>query len=622
MKALYVFVLLLGIFWSGCTVMQEAPSGTVKRFSDASEFREYLLGVSSYPADSGVRALVGGFTAVGYGADELTPPSPIPPLSSSHAQPAGKPVSADRYSVTNVQVAGVDEPDILKNDGEVLYFSGTHGRGWKGGTLLVGALPPENMSVLSRVPEGGELLLSGSTLLIFSGTRVSAYDVRMREKPQKLWEMVFPGRLVSAREYDDRVYAVVEKRLSPYTPCSMLIATLNGKRVEVECTSLYYPEDTPSDSAYVLLEIEPESGRVLRKSGFTGAAGSSVVYMSGEAVYITYPYRKVEYGGYLTGLEEVLPPDLAEQVRRVREYRISREAKAAEYRRILEAYMSELSDEERAELKQRLYSALHPEPREKAYTGIVKLGLRSFRVEASTTVEGTPLNQFSLDEYRGYLRVALTTGDDNVVKVLDSSSLKPAGEVRNLGKKGERIFGVRFAGDLGYVVTFRRTDPFYVIDLSEPESPAVAGELELPGYSSYLHPLGNGTVLGVGMEGGRVKLSLFDVSRPEEPVEVDRYLLPEGWSEVLRNHRAFLVDAEKQVFFLPAGRYGYLFSYSRGMLVPLGWVPVTGAVRAAYIGEYMYIFSNTEVVAIDERTWKVAGRLGLGAGKPEVWYWK
>jgi uncharacterized secreted protein with C-terminal beta-propeller domain len=153
---------------------------------------------------------------------------------------------------------------------------------------------------------------------------------------------------------------------------------------------------------------------------------------------------------------------------------------------------------------------------------------------AAGTVPGRVLNQYALSEWDGYLRVATTLNEaSSSVTVLadDHGLLHPVGSVEGLGK-GQRIYAVRFAGPVGYVVTFRQTDPLYTLDLHDPANPAVTGQLELTGYSAYLHPVGAGRLIGVGQastEQGRnlgVQVSLFDVADPGRPARLARYDLP------------------------------------------------------------------------------------------------
>lgn len=174
----------------------------------------------------------------------------------------------------------------------------------------------------------------------------------------------------------------------------------------------------------------------------------------------------------------------------------------------------------------------------------------------SGTVPGFLLNQFAMDEFDGHLRVASTTtpnwwgwstADSQsqvTVFALTGADLKQVGSVDGLGKS-EQIQSVRFMGDTGYVVTFRQTDPLYVINLADPTQPSVAGELKIPGYSAYLHPVGEGRLLGVGQAGTEdgqmqgTQMSLFDVSDPANPTLLDTVMIENAWSAVEGDHLAF-----------------------------------------------------------------------------------
>jgi hypothetical protein len=197
------------------------------------------------------------------------------------------------------------------------------------------------------------------------------------------------------------------------------------------------------------------------------------------------------------------------------------------------------------------------------------------RYLGSGAVDGTLLGQYAMDEYQGLLRVASTVQPDVVrpappptlappvprptvvppvqatpasgsvtVLRLQGGRLEQVGRLDGLGKN-EVVQGVRFAGPLGYVVTFRQTDPLFVVDLADPAHPRVAGSVDLLGYSAYLHPLGNGLLLGVGQDatsdGGRTGLlmSLFDVSNPAAPRLLDRVTLPDAWAQVESDVHAF-----------------------------------------------------------------------------------
>lgn len=224
-------------------------------------------------------------------------------------------------------------------------------------------------------------------------------------------------------------------------------------------------------------------------------------------------------------------------------------------------------------------------------TGIHRFDLATLTATGSGAVDGVMLDQFSMSEQDGFLRVAVTTGTGwggmrtdvagpvasdgfaaaeaetgearNEIVVLDTDgALDPVGRTARFGKPGESIHGVRFDGDTAYAVTFLQTDPFYVVDLSDPAAPVVVGEVELPGFSSYLHPLDGGLVVGFGPDGdGRVAAKLFDVSDPTRPRVADELSLG-GESAVASDHHAFV--AREGGFAVPTVDYREVFAEGCG----------------------------------------------------------
>jgi hypothetical protein len=190
---------------------------------------------------------------------------------------------------------------------------------------------------------------------------------------------------------------------------------------------------------------------------------------------------------------------------------------------------------------------------------------------ASGSVPGHVLNQFSMSEHNGVLRVATTKGvpwgatatSVSLLTTLKRSgdSLRQLGQIGDLGK-GERIYAVRYAGDVAYLVTFRQTDPFYTVDLADPAAPKVLGELKITGYSGYLHPIDGDLVIGVGQEAsaqGRVqgtKVSLFDVADLANPKELAKWTVPGGSSGAEFDHKAFLYWPATKTLVLPLTQWG------------------------------------------------------------------
>ena len=347
--------------------------------------------------------------------------------------------------------------------------------------------------------------------------------------------------------------------------------------------------------------------------------------MSPNALYITYTqYKaitKIFYDFFNEKGKDLLSAETLERLKKLNDYDISLSAKFTELQVILQNYYNSLGADDRLrienEVANRLSQYVKERARELETTGIAKIGTQELNVLSTGEVPGRPLNQFSLDEYENNLRIATTTsgglfgGGESVndVYVL-GGDMQRLGAVTDLGK-GERIYSVRFIDDKGYVVTFRQIDPFYVLDLSTPANPIVKGELKIPGYSSYLHPITKDKILGVGQEGSQVKVSLFDVGNPQNPTEVGKYLLDEFWSDILDTHHAFLLDDRHEVFFLPGSKGGYIFSYKDNVISLVKAVADISARRAIYINDYMYIVGDDKVVVLNEADWEKVNELSF-----------
>ncbi len=254
-------------------------------------------------------------------------------------------------------------------------------------------------------------------------------------------------------------------------------------------------------------------------------------------------------------------------------------------------------------------------------TEIHKFYIGGDKIEYKTNgrVKGKALNQFSVDEYKGYLRIATTIGDwgvnlTNSLFVLDKD-LKVVGE-KNYIARGETIKSVRFAGDTGYVVTFEQTDPLFVIDLSNPENPEIKGELKIPGFSTYLHPITDTLLLGIGQDGtetgtnGGIKVSLFDVSDPTKPKEVDKVTVskPKTSSQndisyincpAYYSHKAVCYDSERTTMYIPYGSY-----YNRYQKTENGGARVEEYSQSAILGVKIDIENKTLEKSADYKSEK------------------
>jgi len=316
-----------------------------------------------------------------------------------------------------------------------------------------------------------------------------------------------------------------------------------------------------------------------------------------------------------TKATDLIPASLIEKLKKLNNYELSNAAKITEFQVIMENFNSSLSADDRLklenELSNKLSDYLKDHGRELEKSGIVKIDLSKMSIVATGQVPGRALNQFSLDEYQNNLRIAVTIGQSfglgqtesfSDVYILDGT-LKNIGSVKDLGR-GESIYSARFVDDRGYVVTFKQTDPFYVLDLSNPANAELKGELKIPGYSSYLHPLAKNLILGIGREQSKVKISLFDVSDPTNPTEASKYNLDEYWTAVENTHHAFLLDEKHNVFFMPGSKGGYVFSYKNNKLKLEVAVSETSLQRAIYLNDYLYIIGDKNITVFNENNWQ------------------
>ena len=269
------------------------------------------------------------------------------------------------------------------------------------------------------------------------------------------------------------------------------------------------------------------------------------------------------------------------------------------------------------------------------------------------TVPGSVLNQFSMDEKDGYFRIATTDStswndesNTNNLYVLNEN-LEIVGKIEGLAP-GERIYSVRFMGNRAYMVTFVQTDPLFVVDLSNPRDPQVLGELKIPGYSKYLHPYDETHLIGFGENtkvvnygyGDQVitdgmKMSLFDVTDPENPTEMYSVNIGEEgtYSELLYNHKALLFSKEKNILAFPISITGdnyevvfqgaivYGLSLDNGFELK-GKISNTSnnldkyysrnsVERIIYIKDTLYTLSKSLIKATDMNTMQPKGSLNL-----------
>ena len=481
------------------------------------------------------------------------------------------PTAGVDYSTTNVQEVGVDEPDIVKTDGRrilalaqgVLYYIDVS----SGAPVLVSSrdLWPWNQLRSGWGALNQQLFLNGDTaLLMMSGyqhkpgqgrgeiTLLVQIDLSEPAVLRVMRSLSVEGRFVSARLVGDRV--------------SLVLSSTN--RMDLE---FVYPA---SGSESAGKRAERANRMAIEEStlehwvpGYELKLRNSRASTEGALIDCSSTYAPQEFSGF--GLLSVLTFDITEGI------------DVGSVATVMSGGDTVYASADRLYVANQRWidrTRFDEDDVEGITTHIHRFdigGSDGAVYEASGSVDGFLLNQFAMSEHDGYLRVASTDmpawwwredrSSQSRVDVLerDGRELRVVGSVGGLGK-GERIFSVRFMGEVGYVVTFRRTDPLYTIDLSDPTAPKVAGELKILGYSAYLHPIGEGLLLGVGQdadEQGRIsgtQVSIFDVSDLANPVRTHQFTLPESSrTEVEFNHRAFLYWPATGIAVLPVGWWGH-----------------------------------------------------------------
>jgi lactam utilization protein B len=475
-------------------------------------------------------------------------------LEASQAAPAGMATAApgpQHYTTTNVQERGVDEADLVKTDGKHVYTIRNNE------LLIAKTWPVADSELVARVQfkklVASQIYLHGDEVIVTGAasdgttqaTRVVVLDISNRARPKVDRTYDVDGYITSSRVVGDDLYLVQssamqlppklfevatktlgqirradQQSLRPWEVQARIARTLrttlraelsrdqiasslpqirsDGMKRTMQCGDLFVPQNNIGLGLTSIAKISLAQGR----DEIVGAMVSGgQVYASTESLYVSAPgYAWNEQGMATYG------------------------------------------------------TAIHQ----------FSLGGREGKpgYVASGSVDGQLLNQFSMSEWKGDLRVATTDEHGNHLFVMrpKGRTLDTIGTLRGLAK-GERIYAGRMFGDKGYLVTFRQTDPLFTLDLSNPEKPKLAGELKVNGFSTYLHPMGNDLLLAIGQDAnddGRVSglhLQVFDVSNPAKPTRRHHEKLS-SWSTYSssaaeRDHHAFNYDPVSGVLAIP-----------------------------------------------------------------------
>ncbi len=519
-------------------------------------------------------------------------------------------MKSEDYSRTNLQVEGVDESDIVKTDGRYLYIAREdqvqvldvqHGKPVEAGVIV-----PELHGDMDQICE---MYVSGHMLTLL----IQAEETAMRQDgggETKKKAATDDAAMKDVYRIDTKAMTKIQTYDITEPKRAVLKDTLTqdgwyqtsrkigGRLYLFTNQSLFLPQDLSRK------EADMENG-----------AAEWIPSVNGRAVAPDCIYLAKKGSDSLLAVSV----DLDDHCR------------VADTKLLVHAYTQLYVTRDSVFL----YHTDYAQNRER--TRIARFSLEddgSILAKAAASVKGSVMDTFAVHERDGYLQVLTTVTDEelseNRVYVLDHN-LKITGKLTGLAK-GEQIYSARFAGAVGYFVTYRNTDPLFTVDFSDPKKPKVIGELKVTGFSEYLHFWSDTLLLGIGYEtnpenGERigVKLSMFDVSDPSNVREKDRIVL-EGVHDCdgMYDYKAVLVSKEKNMIALTTDTYSpvyqrdyRVFSYADGKFSSCLQRAIAkdghyddGKWRSVYVGDVLYLVGQNRTVAFAKNEgWKVIGRV-------------
>jgi uncharacterized secreted protein with C-terminal beta-propeller domain len=535
--------------------------------------------------------------------------------SMSASDNSGVPNNSLDYSGTNNQVQGVDEADIIKTDGNYIYAL------VKNELSIIKATPASDANVVSKITfksRPQDIFIDGQFLAVFgsdsqiytqaiyqtfrrqnSYTFFKVFDISDPANPKQVRDLDFEGSYFDARLIGDYVYFITNTYNSYVTNEPLVPRVLeNGQALSLKCEAdtrcfapdVYYfdiPYDSYSFTNITAINIKNNTEAISGQAYLLNNGQN--LYVSQKNIYITYTQYLNEYDLEQAVKKELIQPKLSAEdqdkivkIEAAPNFVLNNNEKKVKIAQIIDRYLASLDSATQSALSTEIDSALQAKLTEKAKemekTVIHKIAVNGNKIEyrAMGEVTGHVLNQFSMDENDDYFRLATTrsqqwsrlnttpTDSFSNIYVLDTN-LKPVGSLENIATT-ERIYAARFIGGRVYLVTFKQTDPLFVISLADPAKPTVLGAIKIPGFSNYLHPVDKDgkQLIGLGRQteetatGGvkvkGLKLSLFDFSDLSKPKELDNYLIGDSSSDsiALQDHKAFLFSAGKNILSIPA----------------------------------------------------------------------
>jgi uncharacterized secreted protein with C-terminal beta-propeller domain len=467
------------------------------------------------------------------------------------------------------------------------------------------------------------------------------YDISDRSEPKLLKDFSITGGYFQSRMIGDIVYIVTQDSVN-YGGVYINEPMVKEASGSIVRPSIYYFDNPDENYQFnTITSLSLSSDDVVESKSFM-LGYSNTLMVSEKNIYIAYQKQQYWWGPWYYQRDnydkdrfyDVILPALDGQLKNDIEAITQKGLKDDEEWKQISVVLSDFfnkvySDEDLMKQSEPMLEKISDavqeydlkKSMEQRKTVIQKIAIDNGKIEykAKGEVYGSLLNQFSLDEYDGNLRLATTVDvwakervQYNSVYVLDEN-LKKVGELTDLAKD-EQIFAARFLGDRLYLVTFQQVDPFFVIDLSDASNPKVLGKLKIPGFSDYLHPYDENHIIGIGKETGEsdwggvitkgIKIALFDVTDVSNPVEVSKIEIGDSGSDspALHDHKAFLFSKEKNLLVLPVSEITnrdrpnpYTYSYS--------------------------VWNGAYVFHLDENGFKELGKVEHSSGKRDYFNW-
>ncbi len=643
---------------------QLANQSKIKKFNNYDELKTFLeTKVNSYSPYYGLemmdRAVSMPSTLSAESAMPLT--SGMTKSLSASDSSAGSLGSTD-YSQTNIQVAGVDEADIIKTDGKYIYAVA------KNDLYIVDAYPATNASIVSKIAfksRPQDIFINGNYLVIYgaddqiaytenykkfrrrnSYTFLKVFDITDKKNPKQVRDLNFEGYYSNSRMIGDYVYFVTNNYSYYYLDNEPIIPRVleNGQGVATSCAGttstkcvlpdIYYfdmPYQSYNFTAVTAINVKNNSETI--NQDLYLLSGNENMYVSQNNIYLSYTKYVSEYQLYIDVMKEIVYPLLStsdktkiSKIEQTDESVLTKDEKTQKISAIINFYYQSLSDSEQDKLEKVVEKNLKAKyqdiSKELEKTVIHKIAIdkNNLTYKATGEVTGQVLNQFSMDEDNDYFRIA-TTKNQTWSRYLDASStqsynnlyildsdLKTVGKIEDLAH-GEKIYSVRFMQSRAYMVTFKQVDPLFVIDVKDPKNPKVLGKLKIPGFSSYLHPYDDTTLIGLGHDtattswGGvqtkGIKLSLFDVTNVSSPKEINSYVMSDAGSDslALQDHKAFLFSKDKNLLAIPVTIY-------------------ESSANSSWSNKF--VFSGAVVFKVDKTGFKLQGKIDHSDGGKTV----